>query len=673
MSPDLSTRIRAYAAQLEDDAGHLTLAELEQMLDVEAPVVAAPAPSTARRTRLRWPRWGLAFAGGVILVLVLVGLPLLLVARDRSEPIQSTTTTPTTTLPTVESWQRVGADVMEPAAGLFDVTRLGSGLVAVGFSPVDGRQDGMVFASSDGISWNRRAEADPALTEGTALIFAVTEGGPGLVAVGTGCEDDTAACATHPTVWTSPDGSSWTRSDADAAIFTESGAMLDVVTTGVGIIATGHVSELRDDVLLRRPTVWLSEDGVDWERVWQGDPIDAGKSPFVPGFHALAVDLDGAILGVGTAENTTGELAAAVWVSADGRFWERIDPDLAVFGSQTVMLDITRGEDEFIAVGSEAGIEAALWQSPDGRTWSRIDISDQPFDTTGTLGSVAALDSGYVAAGPHGFADQRGGWVTLWTSTDGSNWDRVEAFGPGYAQSVTVTGASIIVAGGLPEDEDYNASVWAGPVFNPYAPPPDPRPPIPAIPSMPSMPSTEAALEGPPSCDELAASGLSYAEAVVQWVADEMPIEYDPDGNGIPCEAAYPISAVEDVFGGPEALSVRLVSDLPAGLFEASGPAVEAGLMCPAGTTELIDAGTPIRSGAEERWEDRYTCEDGSGSFVLGADIFGYDDDLSFGVWDISSGTGNYAPLAGGGGVVTGSTGANTWSDVSVGGVTIGD
>ena len=102
------------------------------------------------------------------------------------------------------------------------------------------------------------------------------------------------------------------------------------------------------------------------------------------------------------------------------------------------------------------------------------------------LSAVAALEKGYIAAGPHGFADQRGGWATLWTSPDGSTWDRVQTMGDGYAMALAVTDAGTAVAGGMPGIDNFYAAVWAGPNFDPAAPPADPQPPPPPEPPIPT-------------------------------------------------------------------------------------------------------------------------------------------------------------------------------------------
>ncbi len=94
------------------------------------------------------------------------------------------------------------------------------------------------------------------------------------------------------------------------------------------------------------------------------------------------------------------------------------------------------------------------------------------FGTGGSISTVAASSTGFVAAGPI-WADT--GPVTIWGSADGSSWQTVAIFGAGYAFSVIEAGPAMAVAGG-----DSHAAVWVGPAFDPNAPPVDLRPPAPA-------------------------------------------------------------------------------------------------------------------------------------------------------------------------------------------------
>jgi len=572
---------------------------------------------------------------------------------------------------------------MSPVVGTLDMTVVGSRLFVVGADPgEDFRQDGVIFVSDDGVNWVRLAEGDRALTLGAVLMYAVTEGGPGLVAVGMSCEDNAFPCESglHATAWASVDGASWTRTSHDPAVFgdpaTETSGMMDVTATTTGsLVAVGWLDDWTlddsgvEDSVLTRPATWTSPDGIVWQRAWLGEGFELttdvwNNVPTQP-MHATVQGPDGGLVAVGAMLDQDGESTAAVWTSTDGSTWDRIDPTSPVFGQKTTMTDVTWGSDGYVAVGTEDEITPAIWTSPDGHSWTRVDISNQPFDYISSLGSVAALDAGYVTVGPQGFIDAPGGVVTVWTSPDGATWDRVHSITEGYTSGVVVVDGGIAVSGGMPYDNDYHAAVWVGPRSDPDAPPPEPPPtPEPA-------PTGIAAVEEGVSCEQLATEEYTYAEAVSYWMRYDMPADLDPDANGLPCEAFYLTTDVAAVFGGPGALPVRLVSDLPAQLFEASGAAVDAGVICPSGTTEFTDDSTPPKQeGASGRWEDVYTCDDGSGTFTIGADVFIDVDRLQHGVWDIGSGTGRYETLTGGGGVFTAPTGPDTWSDDLIGRVT---
>ena len=123
-----------------------------------------------------------------------------------------------------------------------------------------------------------------------------------IVAVGMGCEDDTGPCLVHPTVWTSSNGTSWDRSPADPEVF-GSGAMAAVEATEHGIVAAGGLYTGEDDDALMQPAVWLSPDGISWERVWAAEAFDVSTASVTTGFQALTVGPDGLIVGVGTATN----------------------------------------------------------------------------------------------------------------------------------------------------------------------------------------------------------------------------------------------------------------------------------------------------------------------------------------------------------------------------------
>jgi hypothetical protein len=637
----------------------VALAEIERRFGMKTRERPQQVQPDYRRSR----GWLVAAAAFVAVLVIGSAMLFWLTRSGGPEMVDEPTTThaPTTTSPTPTTvappplslpgtWQRVGAAVMTPIVGLHDMAETASGLVVVGFDhgEEDGRQYGVILTSADGVNWTRLAEDDPALNLGAVLMYGVTEGGPGIVAVGAGCEDDLEGCAPYPTVWTSADGSIWDRSAADPDVFGELGALADVVATEHGLVAAGGFYTTGGETALIQPTVWLSPDGIEWERVWQGEAYDFSTASVITGFHALATNADGRVVGVGAAVNSQGDFVGAIWTSTDGRTWERIDQDSEVFASDTdtyvEINDVASGPGGFVAVGNDGEIEAAVWHSPDGLTWTRADTAGQPFEYAGRLGAVDALDNGWVIAGP----DR--GTVTLWTSPDGLSWDWVHSIDPAaYASSVVATDSGIAVAGAVAGIDDFHAAVWAQHGFDPAAPPPDPGPPV----------EQEAtgigALQDGATCDEIAELGFSYAEAVAYSFRFELTGDYDFDVDGPPCANAYDGEAVSEVFGGPGALSVNF--NQKGDTFELSGPAVDAELVCSTGTTDWNPSDPPPEP-LLERIEYIWTCDDGSGAFLLRTDVYIDDDYEGWGAVWLVFGSGAYEGLRGGGGVGGGGSGS---------------
>ena len=491
MPTELITRLQRHVQQVDSLAPSLEeiLADWEI---TESPHIGEPPPGSVRVRR------GFAVSvAAAVAVAVLVGLPLLLIASNEgSEPAESPSTSmPSSTTssavvpPMVDSWQRVGGDVMEPIGGLYDITIAGERLVAVGDDAgEDGRPDGVILVSDNGFTWALVAEDDEALTTGAVAMYAITEGGPGLVAVGGGCDDPDEPCPIRATAWASVDGTAWTRIPYDIEVFGASSLMEDVEVTEHGIVAVGRNEEVTDEALLIRPAVWISPDGIEWARTWEGeemarglptsDPPDTGAFVLSP-MQAITVGPDGTLIAVGTVVDDLGVGVAAVWISDDGQTWERVLHDPEVFASSTgmdlVMLDVAVGESGLVAVGSErdhhgaglwwtGGERPAVWTSPHGIAWERVTLDDEAFGTTRSISTVASSATGFVAAGPS-FADS--GPVTIWASPDGTRWQAVASFKAGYALSVIEAGSAMAAAGGVRDALGASfvsrAAVWVGP------------------------------------------------------------------------------------------------------------------------------------------------------------------------------------------------------------------
>lgn len=179
------------------------------------------------------------------------------------------------------------------------------GGLAVGGRPV-------LWSSPDGTHWTRRSLGVEDRKFG--LIRGIVAGGPGFVTWGLftdtplpevfGSSYPLPADAGVP--WTSVDGATWTRV-ADPSPF--AGAWItSIVVVGSRLLAYGQVGT--DPIA----ATWSSDDGLAWTRLPEGPPGMGGSDYFV----ALG---DGRMLEL--AQPASGSPIAA-WLSADGVTWRHV-------------------------------------------------------------------------------------------------------------------------------------------------------------------------------------------------------------------------------------------------------------------------------------------------------------------------------------------------------------
>jgi hypothetical protein len=193
------------------------------------------------------------------------------------------------------TWQDVSEGAGLGAGRVYGLAVGPDGLVAVGTTGDPYRGEAAVWTSTDGTTWTR--VESPAFAVGP--MHALTAGGPGLVAVGTGKADDRAA------VWTSTDGTTWQAAPDDPS-FHHYGApvrMASVTSSTNGLVVVGW----RSDAANGSGVVWRSADGADWRE----DPDQVSL---------LGGDLSGVVagrsllVGVGTAGYPDND-QAAVWLA----------------------------------------------------------------------------------------------------------------------------------------------------------------------------------------------------------------------------------------------------------------------------------------------------------------------------------------------------------------------
>ena len=164
-----------------------------------------------------------------------------------------------------------------------------------------------------------RIPHDDEVFGGTGMpgINGVTTGGAGLVAVGTTTSHHLDEPKWSPAaVWTSPDGATWQRVAHDDEVFgvDDDATISDVVATDRALIAVGtRVLGWEDPLDMRFVgTVWTSPDGLTWTRLADEDGTFSGDghtslASITVGPHGLV-----AVGAVGAGEGST---IGAVWTS----------------------------------------------------------------------------------------------------------------------------------------------------------------------------------------------------------------------------------------------------------------------------------------------------------------------------------------------------------------------
>ncbi len=365
-------------------------------------------------------------------------------------------------------WSRVFESPVLSGTGdqqMLAVVSTDTGLVAVGVDGSGGDRNAAVWTSNDGMAWGQ-VPHDEAIFGGpeSGWMWDVATGPGGLVAVGFGGPNE----AQYAAVWTSADGATWSRVPHDQSVFAadRGAAMLAVDSSLHGVVAVGVTG---DPGGAMDAAVWTSPDGTTWSRVADADTLFGGS-----GHQSMSGVVGGPDRFVAVGQDNG---APAVWTSPDGTEWERVPDAAGVFDSLGVgyLTSITMGGPGYVAVGQgwADGPVPAVWTSPDGIIWARVPHDQAAFGGLGVPG-INALTSGpagMVAAGFDSYTDGVGD-VALWSSPDGLEWSRIDTTGLArphgqYAHGVTFYDGMVFVVGtdatiiGVGEvDED--AAVWVG-------------------------------------------------------------------------------------------------------------------------------------------------------------------------------------------------------------------
>jgi hypothetical protein len=204
---------------------------------------------------------------------------------------------------------------------------------------------------------------------------------------------------------------------------------------------------------------WISADGRQWQQGKSLDMTGIGQGAQVEEVVEGPVGLLALGRAPGCVDDGYGcvpEPATALWTSADGASWTRVDLRKA-FGGAAVG-DVSAGPKGYMAVSRSSDSSTAspaVWLSADGQTWRAASLAPETFEDA-YLARGAVLGDGFLVAGRIGSLEGWGGGdfpattPAIWWSADGSYWSRVAladaAAAPEAEAAITKIAAGKLVA-----------------------------------------------------------------------------------------------------------------------------------------------------------------------------------------------------------------------------------
>lgn len=297
-----------------------------------------------------------------------------------------------------------------------------------------------------------RVRSGPLVALGTAAIVLMVFGASLWLVSSTRQGPDGADSAT--TVPSAGVSGAWTK------VFTIDGWDLgDIASGDQGMVVVGS-AQTGGNLMAG----WFSADGSSWQRIGglDGAGVIRGIATGPYGFLAVGLRLPAAVVTT-TAGVPTSVDTPTVWISPDGESWsesalplpppdQRIADHVSYYiraaggvGSGLVVAGDEISEDEPV---TEAGGSSTIlpsrpvaWVSSDGNDW---DLVEQPEWSEATVsGPIAtAGDTVALVIGRGG----EGGYSTVWTSRDGSEWELAHSFDSGVFVDDLVAGPDGFVA-----------------------------------------------------------------------------------------------------------------------------------------------------------------------------------------------------------------------------------
>ncbi len=246
------------------------------------------------------------------------------------------------------------------------------------------------------------------------------------------------------TIWTSPDGRTWTERPQPQW---RNVALSSMAAVEGRLIAVGRDMT---DIEAEFAVVWISDDGVGW-RAAEGGPDLVG---------AQLIELVATDAGLVAIGGYPGRDAAAAFTSPDGEVWALAGTATPDVFEQAFAWSVAAGGPGLVAAGWKRnadpaiGFDPAFWTSADGMSWS---AAPAPAGAPGAQArDIVALENGIMAA----VGDLvNGGESFAWASNDGITWELTEpgeGFNGGLVSDLSPSSFGLVAAGSVATD----GAIW---------------------------------------------------------------------------------------------------------------------------------------------------------------------------------------------------------------------
>ncbi len=229
-----------------------------------------------------------------------------------------------------------------------------------------------------------------------------------------------------------------------------------------GMVSRGGTPAVVNDV-------WVTADGVAWERV---KPDDASGWCARANFAAFVAG--GRMWVTGGNWDDAGEPAyeSDAWWSVDGVTWTRVleshwpATDTA-WGDRKGHAGVGSGGRLFVLGGADTAALADVWVSDDGAVWERLTLSGEAWEGRAHAAVLSREDTLWLLGGQRGYTTEA--FDDVLSSPDGARWTRAGTLpAPVYGHAAAVFDGDLWVLGGQGSGDDGSGTptgshVWRSP------------------------------------------------------------------------------------------------------------------------------------------------------------------------------------------------------------------